>query len=175
MNAGRSREIRRHAGALAVGIGQLGLGEVCDPRSSRSRRWRLSYLLTVLVSGLAAGCRNLKEVERLTAQLSPAIRRRLHIFRRAPDTTLRDLLMLLPLGELRALTCSLVSAPAAVCIDAKPLTAKQNEGSALQSDRRGSPLVAHRRNRRLPLGPPSPDHPRLPGGAHRRRHGHLPR
>ena len=96
MDAARSREIRRHAGALAVGLGQLGLGEVCDPRSKRSRRWQLPYLLTALLCG-------------------PAVRRRLHIFRRVPDTTLR---------------ASLVSARAAVCIDAKPMTAEQSEGSA---------------------------------------------
>lgn len=180
----RKRTIRRYAGALAVGLGYLHLDEVSDPRSKQSRRWRLPYLLTVLVSGLAAGCRNLKEVERLTAQLSPAVRRRLCVFRRVADTTLRDLLMLLPLAELRrllrrqvrgayrrrqltpvglpfgvvaidgkhtatrlpderyaqrqgdskavvrTLTASLVSGQAAVCIDAKPLLAKDTEGSA---------------------------------------------
>ena len=184
MGAERNRTIRRHAGALAVGLGGLRLDDVPDVRTKRSRRWRLSYLLTVLVSGLAAGCKSLKEVERLTAQLSPAVRKRLRVFRRVPDTTLRDLVMVLPLEAVRALlrrqirgahrrrqlapeglpfgvlaidgkytatrlpdgtyaqrqgdsavvrtlTASLVSAPAAACIDAKPLLAEQNEGSAL--------------------------------------------
>jgi hypothetical protein len=166
-----------------VGLGGLRLDAVPDPRAKRSRRWKLPYLLTVVVSGLAAGCKSLKEVERLTAQLSPAVRRRLQVFRRVPDTTLRDLLMQLPLDGLRVLirrqvrgahrrrqlapvglpfgvlaidgkytatrlpdpryaqrqgdssvvrtlTASLVSARAAVCVDAKPLLAEQNEGSA---------------------------------------------
>lgn len=86
-----------------MGLGHLRLDGFADPRAKRSRRWKLPHLLRVLLSGLAAGCRNLKEVERLTAQLSPAVRRRLGVFRRVPDTTLRDLLMLLPLDGLRSL------------------------------------------------------------------------
>jgi hypothetical protein len=89
----RSREIRRHAGVLAVALTGLALHKVEDVRGRRGRRWPLSELLTALFAGMVAGCTSLADVEALTTQLSPAVRRKLRIWRRVPDTTLRDMVM----------------------------------------------------------------------------------
>jgi hypothetical protein len=50
-----------------------------------------------------AGGRSVAEVEDLTQQMSPAMRRKLHIGRRLPDTTLRTALMKLSVDEARKL------------------------------------------------------------------------
>ena len=60
-------------------------------------------MLTAVFVGIASGCRSLAEVERLTTQLSPAVRRKLGIWQRIPDTTMRDLVVNMPLGPLHAL------------------------------------------------------------------------
>ncbi|MBK8997935.1 MAG: transposase family protein [Myxococcales bacterium] len=68
------------------------LDEVCDPRDPGGRRWQLGRLLASALLGLVAGSRSLREVEQLTAELTPAVRAKLGIPRRVPDTTLRDAL-----------------------------------------------------------------------------------
>jgi hypothetical protein len=60
-------------------------------------------LLGAALSALMAGAGSVAEVETLTTQMSPAMRRRLRIGRRVPDTTLRTALVTLPLDEARAL------------------------------------------------------------------------
>lgn len=99
----RVREIRRVLGAMAVGLGSLGLHEVDDHRSTKGRKHPLWRLLTAVLSGVAAGCRSLAELELLTAQMSPPVRRALRLWQRTPDTTLRDLLVEMPLDNLRKL------------------------------------------------------------------------
>lgn len=178
------REVRRSIGLLARASGDLALHQVEDPRESKSRKWALPALLKVLFLGLLSGCRSLGQTERLSAQLSPALRPKLKVFRRVPDTTMRALVMRLPLDAARALirrgvklahrrhalepvglpcgvvaidgkstrtrlpdevwaqkqkegqyvvrtlSVSLVSAQAAVCLDAVPIAKEQSESSA---------------------------------------------
>jgi len=87
-------------GMLAARLPELGLESVADPRDSRARRWKLSSLLQALLLGLMAGCRNLAEVEMLTADLALVARKRFGIHRRISDTTLRDLAVALEPGEI---------------------------------------------------------------------------
>lgn len=88
----RNRLTRRIAGMLGKGLKQARLDEVADPRDRRGQRWSLPQLLTALLVGLTAGCKSLAEVERLTDDMSPKLRRWLRLDRRVPDTTLRDTL-----------------------------------------------------------------------------------
>ena len=91
---------RRLLGVCSARLRELGLGEVADPRK-RAGRWRLRTLLAATLLGLAAGCKNLRQVERLTQRLSRPVRRCLGIGSRAPDTTMRDLLVQMDPEELR--------------------------------------------------------------------------
>lgn len=178
-----NREVRRSAGFIARANADLALHEVEDPRSERGRGWVLPALLRALFIGLMSGCASLAETERLTGALSPALRPKLGLHRRVPDTTLRGLVMKLPLDTVRRLmqrivhiahrrkalepdglpcgavaidgkhtatrfpdnqyaqrqkdghivrtmTCSLISARAAVCLDALPIPREQSESSA---------------------------------------------
>ena len=69
------------------------LGLIVDPRNVRGRRWKSCLpLLKALFLGLACGCKGLKEVEEMTAEMPRAVRKTLGIPKRIPDTTLRDLL-----------------------------------------------------------------------------------
>ena len=86
---------RRLVGMCSARIKELGLGAVPDPRA-RAGRWNLESLVAAALVGLVAGCRNLRDVERLTDRLPKAVRKRLGVFRRVPDTTERDLLVWAP-------------------------------------------------------------------------------
>jgi hypothetical protein len=90
----------RVLGALKAGLGRLHLIRTPDPRKRINRRWSLRQLLTSVLAGLCAGCRNLAQVERLTLDLVMAGRRALGIGRRVPDTTMRDLLVRLRPSEM---------------------------------------------------------------------------
>lgn len=95
------RMLRRMAGLIARFFPDSLLQEVTDPRHTRGRRWRSNVpLLRALLLGLACGCRGLREVEELTEEMAPAVRRLLGIPRRVPDTTLRDFICKLELDEL---------------------------------------------------------------------------
>lgn len=98
-----TRSLRRVVGMLAAGMAQLPLTEMKDPRARRGRRWSLSPLLSAVMVGMAAGCKSLAEVEALTAEMSPAMRRKLGLRRRVPDTTLHDLVSEMTPDEVRAL------------------------------------------------------------------------
>ena len=78
-----------------------GLEAVADPRAGPVK-WKLSQLLTGCLVGLMAGAKSLGEVETLSELLSPAVRRKLKLGRRLPDTTMRDALCGLSSDELRA-------------------------------------------------------------------------
>jgi hypothetical protein len=54
-----------------------------------------------VVVSIAAGCKSLSELEKLTEEMSPAARRKLKLNRRVPDTTARDVLTKLAPTELR--------------------------------------------------------------------------
>jgi hypothetical protein len=82
-------------------LAEARLDEVPDPRDRRGRRWPLGTLLRSAVVGLVSGAQGLGDVERTTAELTPAVRRQLGIRRRVPDTTLRDALCKLRPYELR--------------------------------------------------------------------------
>ena len=83
------REIRRVAGMLARARGDLALERVADGRSSRGRRWSMKALLGATLAAQMAGACSVAEVERLTEHMSLAVRRKLGLKRRLPDTTLR--------------------------------------------------------------------------------------
>ena len=94
------RKIRRMAGFLLARLPDAGLEQAEDPRGGPVK-WRLAQLLTAVLAGMMSGCRSLRELEQLTEMLSPAIRRKLKLGRRLPDTTLRDALCKLSLDGLR--------------------------------------------------------------------------
>ncbi|MSP73295.1 MAG: hypothetical protein EXR76_14220 [Myxococcales bacterium] len=83
-------------GALAVGLGGVRLAATADPRGARGRKWKSTTLLRTMMVGLLSGMRSLKEAERLTNDLGCAMRRKLCIARRVPDTTMREFAMALP-------------------------------------------------------------------------------
>jgi len=87
-----ARMNRRLAGLLSTRLDEARLDRVPDGRDPRGIRWSLGTLLRSAVAGIAAGATSLAEVERHTKALSQAMRRRLGIPRRVPDTTLRDAL-----------------------------------------------------------------------------------
>lgn len=94
------RKIRRMAGHLMARLPEVGLERVVDPREGPVK-WKLSQLVTACLVGLMAGCKSLWELEQLSEALSPAVRRKLKLRGRLPDTTLRDVLCQLSLDELR--------------------------------------------------------------------------
>lgn len=81
---------RRVLGMLSTRVPELGLESVADPRDSRGKQWPLPILLNAMLVGAMTGCKGLAEVETLTDELSPVVRRRLRIRRRIADTTMRD-------------------------------------------------------------------------------------
>ena len=99
--AEKARCNRRVLGMLKKRLAEARLDEVPDPRDRRGRRWPLGTLLRSAVVGLVSGAKSLGDVERTTAELTPAVRRRLGIRRRVSDTTLRDLLCKLRPHEVR--------------------------------------------------------------------------
>jgi hypothetical protein len=93
---------RRMVGMLKARLPEALLGEVADPRDDRGKVWPLVALLTAVVTGLAVGCKSLAQTESLTAEMSPAVRRRLGIRRRVADTTMRDALVKVDPKQLRS-------------------------------------------------------------------------
>src|SRR6266496_2166164 len=96
------RRLRRMVGFLAARLPELDLDAVEDPRA-REGKWGLAQILRATLLGVMAGCKSLREMERLTANLSVASRRQLGLKRRLPDTTARDALCAVPLDGLRAM------------------------------------------------------------------------
>ena len=96
------RMTRRIAGLLNARLPDAQLDRVADPRHARGKRWkRLAVLLRATVAAIVAGCRSTRQTEALTDELSPAMRRLLHVARRVPDTTLRATLIAIAPDELR--------------------------------------------------------------------------
>ena len=91
-----TRTLRRTAGFIGRFFCNALFRPVVDPRSERGRRWKIVLpLLKVAALGLAAGCKGLRDVEKLTEKMSRPMRKLVGIARRVPDTTLRDLLCML--------------------------------------------------------------------------------
>lgn len=97
------------AGYLAARLPEARFQEVGDPRTGPTR-WRMAQFLTAATVGAMAGCRSLREVEELTEALSPELRKRLGFNRRQPDTTLREALCTLSVGDVRECLHRLVRA-----------------------------------------------------------------
>jgi hypothetical protein len=96
------RLTRRGIGHVSARLDELHLDDVVDPRKGKAT-WKIRTLLTAATVGMAAGCKGLGDVETLTTWLGVGARKRLRLWRRVPDTTLRDLLMALRPGEVRKL------------------------------------------------------------------------
>lgn len=103
------KRIRRMAGLLVARLPDAELDQVADPRVGPVK-WRLSQLLTGCLIGMMAGAKSLAEVEKLSELVSPAVRRKLKLGRRLPDTTMRDALCELSADELRACLARVVKA-----------------------------------------------------------------
>jgi hypothetical protein len=87
------RLARRVIGALKAGCARLALGMVTDPRSDKGKKWSLKQLLQPVIVSMCAGKTSLAEVEQLSHDLSLPTRQALGLWRRVPDTTLRDVLV----------------------------------------------------------------------------------
>lgn len=85
---------------LSTRLPEVGLDSAADPRDDRGKQWPLRPLLSAMLLGLMAGKKNLAEVEALTAELSPVVRKRTRIHKRVPDTTMRDLAIALEPEEI---------------------------------------------------------------------------
>jgi predicted transposase YbfD/YdcC len=95
------RMTRRVAGMLATRLTEAGFEKVHDPRWQPGVKRALPDILTAVSVGMAAGCKSLAETEDLTERLSPAVRKRLGIAERFPDTTLRNTIVALDPDEIR--------------------------------------------------------------------------
>jgi hypothetical protein len=92
---------RRLAGFLRKRLTEAGFDSVPDNRNSRGKLWELDTLLVATVVGMAAGAVSLGDVEDVTQNLTPQMRRWFDIGRRVPDTTLRDNLVAMDPESLR--------------------------------------------------------------------------
>ena len=95
------RWLRRLAGALSARLPEPRLDDVADPRTRKGRRWKLGVLLRSVVVAMCMGAKSLADLEKMSAEMAPAMRRLLGIPRRVPDTTLRDVLCKIEPRELR--------------------------------------------------------------------------
>lgn len=88
-----ARVLRRTAGFISRFFSNSLFKFVTDQRSKRGRRWKnaLPLLRTVSV-GIAAGCKGLLAVEKLTQKMPQKVRKLVGITRFTPDTTLRELI-----------------------------------------------------------------------------------
>ena len=97
-----SRKTRRMAGMMSARLPEIGLEQVADARSARGIRWpELTPLLTAPLVAMAAGLKSFADTEKLTEEMSPAMRRKLGIERRIPDTTMRNTAVKLDPEEFR--------------------------------------------------------------------------
>lgn len=105
-----ARMNRRLAGLLSTRLDEARLDGVPDRRDPRGIRWSLDTLLRAAVTAIAAGATSLAEAETHTDSLTRAMRRKLGIPRRVPDTTLRDALCTVDPKTLRPCLHSLIRA-----------------------------------------------------------------
>ena len=99
---------RRVLGNLRAGLDQLKLGTVRDPRRHGGRKHRVPGLLRMALLGLCSGASTLREVEALSEDLEPRVRKGLRIGHRVPDTSLRSVLVAIDPDDLRRVNADLV-------------------------------------------------------------------
>ncbi len=92
---------RRIAGIINTRLPELGLEQVADGRSARGIRWKLGPLLIAPLIAMAAGLKSFAETEKMTEEMSSAMRKQLGIKGRIPDTTLRNTAVKIDPEELR--------------------------------------------------------------------------
>lgn len=80
---------------------ELHLEDVDDPRGKKGQRWQMTVFLRATIAGIISGQKNLKEVEALTTDMTPMVRKLLGLKRRVPDTTMRDCFIRLDPDSLR--------------------------------------------------------------------------
>ena len=95
------RLTRRVAGVLHSRLPEVHLERVPDPRRKASVLWSLSSVLSLVVAAILAQRKSLSQLENLSSEMSPAARRLFKLPRRLPDTTVRDLLVMLEPDGLR--------------------------------------------------------------------------
>lgn len=86
-----ARLTRRIVGLVSARLPDLELQQVPDSRDPRWVSWPLVTVLRALLTCLAASCTGLRQAEELTDQMSSAMRRKLGIRGRIPDTTMRTI------------------------------------------------------------------------------------
>jgi Transposase DDE domain len=86
-----ARLTRRIVGLLSARLPDLQLQDVPDGRDPRWVSWPMVTVLRALITCLAASCTGLRQAEELTEQMSLAMRRKLGIRGRIPDTTMRTI------------------------------------------------------------------------------------
>ena len=96
-----SKRTRRMAGVVNARIPDVGLELVADPRKAQGKRWELVPLLTAPLVAMAGGLKSFADTEKLTEEMSPAMRKKLGIKRRIPDTTLRNTMVKVSPNEFR--------------------------------------------------------------------------
>jgi hypothetical protein len=82
---------RRTVGMLKAGLKVARPELVSDPRDDKGKKWALPPILSLLTAAVAAGKKNLAEVEDFSEELSEETRRQLKVNRRVSDSTLRDI------------------------------------------------------------------------------------
>ncbi len=86
------RVTRRSLGHVAARTAELPFENVAEPRVGKTTLKMRTFFVTVF-TGMVAGCKGLAEVERLTTNLGTGARKLLGVWKRVPDTTMRDLVM----------------------------------------------------------------------------------
>ncbi len=102
-NEANCRVDRRHLGLLAAEIARFDVeNDITEPRTKRGNIANpLRRVLTATLVGIFAGCRSFSDMERLTANLSGAVRKLLNLPGRLSDTSASDVIVRLDVGELR--------------------------------------------------------------------------
>jgi predicted transposase YbfD/YdcC len=78
------------AGVMNTRLPEIGMGKVAEPRKARGQRWPLITLFTAPLIAMAAGLKSFAQTEKMTEEMSSAMRKKLGIPRRVPDTTMRS-------------------------------------------------------------------------------------
>ena len=99
----KNRLDRRSLGHLAAKTAAMDFENlVAEPRKKTGNVvWKLRAILTGVLVGMAAGCKGLAEVERLTDAMGKGARRLFNLPARLPDTTAGDVLVRLNCDDLR--------------------------------------------------------------------------